>query len=270
MINNRNHKDLVGAVSASMANRNEMRKGQVENNPVENNETDDELFMIHVPLITGRQFNVDARKIDWSQYDSPEAYAALKENEMIIRGMMHTLVTTDFSDPASDKIMDNYDESIMNFFANFGIEDPGYDVLEKNMISRYDIITNVKNDMFEACIDTNDTIPECDNDDEVFKIHEYISKTYHTKYEDYEIKMKRYNILLGKCFDALTLISVISHNVEMHLLTSKIFGITSALSNVSNLNDITEMDNSANGLISEDRAMFDGIDDHDVSGLVSE
>ena len=125
--------------------------------------------------------------------------------------------------------------------------------------------------MLEACVDTNDNVPATDNDDEVFKISEYISEHYCEKYDAYAQRLRRYGILLGKCFDALTLINVIAHNTAMHGMATQIFGFSDKLNQIANLNDITEMDNSVNGLISEDRSAFEGsADDHDVSGLVTE
>lgn len=254
------HKNLVEAVAASMATTKN-----------ENKEQDSaEMFEIQIPFITGRLIKVDARQVDWSQLGTPESQAMLEQNEGIVRGMVHHLVTADFTDPKTDKMIAEFDESITNLFNNFGIEDCGYGELEKNMCSRYDIFTNVKRDMLEACIDTNDTVPACGNDDEVSKINEHISETYCTKYELYAERLRKYALLLGKCFDALTLINVIAHNTAMHGLATQIFGITDSFKEVANLNDITDMDNSTNGLISEDRAAFDGIDDHDVSGLITE
>lgn len=97
-------------------------------------------------------------------------------------------------------------------------------------------------------------------------------------------EMDRRLLLLGKCFDAITLISVIAHNVGMHNLATQfqqIFAINSDIENIANINDLTEMDNAVEGIITEDRETYDKgteildhiidtYDDHDVSGLVSE
>ena len=200
------HKNLVEAVAASMA---------TTKNENKDHESAD-MFEIQIPFITGRLIKVDARQVDWAQLGTPESQAMLEQNEGIVRGMVHHLVTADFTDPKTDKMIAEFDESITNLFNNFGIADPGYGNLQQKSM------------------------------------------------------VKPYVLLLGKCFDALTLINVIAHNTAMHGLATQIFGITDSFKEVADLNDITDMDNSTNGLISEDRASFDGIDDHDVSGLITE
>ena len=266
------HKNLVEAVAASMA----MTKSKnptpedLEEERVEESGQDPDMFTIQIPMVTGRVFKVDAREVNWDQIGTPESQANLEQNEGIIRSMVYNLITVDFTSKDYDKMIADFDESITNLFKNFGIEDCGYGELKKEMCSRYDILTNVKRDMLEACIDTNDTVPACDNDAEVSKINEHISETYCTKYELYAERMQKHALLLGKCFDALTLINVIAHNTAMHGLATQVFGITDSFKEVADLNDITDMDNSTDGLITEDRASFGGIDDHDVSGLVTE
>lgn len=266
------HKNLVEAVAASMAmskSKNPTPK-DLEEERVEELKQDPDMFTIQIPMVTGRVFKVDAREVNWDQLGTPESQANLEQNEGIIRSMVYNLITIDFTSEDCDKMIADFDESITNLFKNFGIEDCGYGELEKNMCSRFDIITNVKRDMLEACIDTNDSVPACDNDDEVSKINEHISKTYCTKYELYAERLRRHTLLLGKCFDALTLINVIAHNTAMHGLATQVFGITDSFKEIADLNDITDMDNSTDGLISADRAAFGGVDDHDESGLVTE
>ena len=212
------HKNLVDAVAASMAmkkSKNPTPK-EIEEERVEELRQDSDMFTIQIPMVTGRVFKVDAREVDWDQLGTPESQANLEQNEGIIRAMVHHLITADFTNPDTDKMLEDFDESITNLFKNFGIEDCGYDDLQKKSM------------------------------------------------------VKPYILLLGKCFDALTLINVIAHNTAIHGLATKIFGITDSFKEVADLNDITDMDNSTGGLISEDRTVFEGIDDHDVSGLVSE
>jgi hypothetical protein len=224
-----NHKDLINAVAASMAAAGGNEPNNLSTNEDESNANFEEMenaydeerkeedaFIINIPMITGRVFKVDSREVDWDALATPESQANLEQNEGTIRAMVHALVTADFTDPKTDQMVKDFDESIMNLFSNFGISDPGYDEMSRTTM------------------------------------------------------VKPYILLLGKCFDALTLINVIAHNTAMHGLATQIFGITDSFSKVANLNDITEMDNSTDGLISEDRASFGGIDDHDVSGLVTE
>lgn len=276
-----NHRDLLDAVAASMAAKQQNKAptpAEVEEERVEElrrNEDADDMFTINIPMVTGRVYKVDARQINWEDLNSPEAQANLEQNEGAVRGMVNALATIDFTNPETDKMIADFDESIMNLFSNFGIEDPGYDELAKDAPSLYNITTVAKRDMLEACVDTNDAIPATDNDDEVFKISEYISEHYCDKYEEYNQRLRRYSILLGKCFDALTLINVIAHNTAMHGLATQVFGFTDSLNQVANLNDITEMDNSVEGLISEDRSIYNeripGMpDDHVASGLITE
>lgn len=213
------HKNLVEAVAASMA----MAGGNDPNEKFEEMEhaydeerKEDDAFIINIPMITGRVFKVDAREVNWDQIGTPESQANLENNEGVIRAMVHALVTADFTDPKTENMIKDFDESIMNLFSNFGIGDPGYGELsQKTMV-------------------------------------------------------KPYILLLGKCFDALTLINVIAHNTAMHGLATQVFGITDSFKEVADLNDITDMDNSTDGLITEDRASFGGVDDHDESGLVTE
>lgn len=226
-----NHKDLVAAMAASMA----MAGGNAPNNlstdENEPNEKFDEMehaydeerkeedaFIINIPMITGRVFKVDSREVDWDALATPESQANLEQNEGTIRAMVHALVTADFTDPKTENMVKDFDESIMNLFSNFGISDPGYNEMSQQTM------------------------------------------------------VKPYILLLGKCFDALTLINVIAHNTAMHGLATQIFGITDSFNKVANLNDITEMDNSTDGLISEDRAAFEEIlpENHDVSGLLGD
>lgn len=213
------HKDFVNSIAGSMA----MAGGNDPNKKFEEMEhaydeecKEDDAFIINIPMITGRVFKVDARQVDWNALGTPESQANLENNEGVIRAMVHALVTADFTDPKTENMIKDFDESIMNLFSNFGIGDPGYNELsQKTMV-------------------------------------------------------KPYILLLGKCFDALTLINVIAHNTAMHGLATQVFGAVHSFDEVADLNDITDMDNSTDGLISEDRASFGGIDDHDVSGLVTD
>lgn len=218
-----NHNEFMEAVESSKATED----NQIENNTPEemngecschhHHHEDPDMFTIRIPMITGRVFKVDARQVDWDAMGTPESQANLEQNEGIIRSMVHSLITADFSDPKIDEMIKDFDESINNLFSNFGIDDPGYNELQKN------------------------------------------------------IMVKPYVLLLGKCFDALTLINVIAHNTAMHSLATQVFGITDEFKHVANLNDITEMDNSVDGLISEDRHAFEGVsDEHNASGLLGD
>lgn len=215
------HKDFVNSIAGSMAmaGGNPTPKDLEEERVAEMREeklNNDDAFIINIPMITGRVYKVDAREVNWDQLGTPESQANLENNEGVIRAMVHALVTADFTDPKTENMIKDFDESIMNLFSNFGIGDPGYNELsQKTMV-------------------------------------------------------KPYILLLGKCFDALTLINVIAHNTAMHGLATQVFGAVHSFDEVADLNDITDMDNSTDGLISEDRASFGGIDDHDVSGLVTE
>lgn len=215
-------KDFVSAVAGSMAmaGGNPTPKDLEEERVAEMRQekvNDDDAFIINIPMITGRVYKVDAREVNWDQLGTPESQANLENNEGTIRAMVHALVTADFTDPKTENMINDFDESIMNLFSNFGISDPGYGELSQ------------------------------------------------------ETMVKPYILLLGKCFDALTLINVIAHNTAMHGLATQIFGITDSFKEVANLNDITDMDNSTDGLISEDRHAFEGVpDNHDVSGLLDD
>jgi hypothetical protein len=204
-------KDLIGAVAASMAmtssqTQNPTPKDLEEERVAEKREekpNDDDAFIINIPMITGRVYKVDARQVNWNALGTPESQANLENNEGTIRAMVHALVTADFTDPKTENMIKDFDESIMNLFSNFGIGDPGYGELAQKTMA------------------------------------------------------KPYILLLGKCFDALTLINVIAHNTAMHGLATQVFGITDSFKEVANLNDITEMDNSTDGLISADRNAFE-------------
>lgn len=215
------HKDFVNSIAGSMAmaGGNPTPKDLEEERVAEKREeklNNDDAFIINIPMITGRVYKVDAREVNWDQLGTPGSQANLENNEGVIRAMVHALVTADFTDPKTENMIKDFDESIMNLFSNFGIGDPGYGELsQKTMV-------------------------------------------------------KPYILLLGKCFDALTLINVIAHNTAMHGLATQVFGAVRSFDEVADLNDITDMDNSTDGLISEDRASFGGIDDHDVSGLVTD
>lgn len=216
-----NHKDFVGAVAASMGNTNannnptpkeleEERVAELRQQP-----EDSEAYEIRIPLITGKTIKIDSREVNWDMFGTPENMSTLEQNEGLIRRMVHSLITADFSDPDTDEMLKVFDEGLTNLFTNFGIEDPGYEEMEKT------------------------------------------------------IMVKPYVLLLGKCFDALTLINVIAHNTTMHNFATQVFGIANQFDAVANLNDITEMDNAVNGLITEDRSTYDtGVDDHLAAGLV--
>lgn len=215
-------KDFVSAVAGSMAmaGGNPTPKDLEEERVAEMREeklNNDDAFIINIPMITGRVYKVDAREVNWDQLGTPESQANLENNEGTIRAMVHALMTADFTDPKTENMIRDFDESIMNLFANFGIGDPGYGELsQKTMV-------------------------------------------------------KPYILLLGKCFDALTLINVIAHNTAMHGLATQVFGAVHSFDEVANLNDITEMDSSADGLISADRHAFEGVpDNHDISGLLGD
>jgi hypothetical protein len=211
-----NHKDLVSAMAASMAMAGEKKDTSVETENVPK-ESDNETFIINIPMISGRVFKVDARQVDWNALGTPESQANLEQNEGTIRAMVHALVTADFTDPKTENMIKDFDESIMNLFSNFGISDPGYGELSQQTM------------------------------------------------------VKPYILLLDKCFDALTLINVIAHNTAMHGLATQIFGITDSFKKVADLNDITDMDNSTDGLISDDRHAFEGVpENHDISGLLDD
>lgn len=216
------HKDFVNSIAGSMAmaGGNPTPKDLEEERVAEKREekmNNDDAFIINIPMITGRVYKVDAREVNWDQLGTPESQANLENNEGVIRAMVHALVTADFTDPKTENMIKDFDESIMNLFSNFGIGDPGYGELsQKTMV-------------------------------------------------------KPYILLLGKCFDALTLINVIAHNTAMHGLATQVFGAVHSFDEVANLNDITEMDNSTDGLISEDRHAFEGVpENHDISGLLGD
>ena len=210
-----NHEEFVAGIAASMGGTTpkEMEEERVEELRAKQ---DDEMFTINIPMITGRVYKVDSRQVNWAEMGKPESQANLEQNEGIIRGMVHHLITADFSDPKTDDMIKDFDESVMNLFENFGIKDPGYE------------------DLKNKCM------------------------------------VKPYILLLGKCFDALTLINVMAHNTAMHGLASHFFGMADEFKEVADLNDITDMDNSTGGLITEDRKTFEGMDDHDVSGLLED
>lgn len=210
-----NHEEFVAGIAASMGGTTpkEMEEERVEELRAKQ---DDEMFTINIPMITGRVYKVDSRQVNWAEMGKPESQANLEQNEGIIRGMVHHLITADFSDPKTDDMIKDFDESVMNLFENFGIKDPGYE------------------DLKNKCM------------------------------------VKPYILLLGKCFDALTLINVMAHNTAMHGLASHFFGMADEFKKVADLNDITDMDNSTGGLITEDRKAFEGMDDHDVSGLLED
>lgn len=218
------HKDFVSAMAASMAMNGDnnptpkdLEDERVDEMRRQEKVNDEDVFTINIPMITGRVFKVDARQVDWNALGTPESQANLENNEGTIRAMVHHLITADFTDPKTENMIKDFDESIMNLFANFGISDPGYDELsQKTMVQPY-------------------------------------------------------ILLLGKCFDALTLINVIAHNTAMHGLATQVFGAADSFKEVADLNDITEMDNSTDGLISADRHAFEGVpEEHDVSGLLDD
>lgn len=216
-------KDFVSAVAGSMAmaggnpTPKDLEEERVEEMRRREKVNDENVFIINIPMITGRVYKVDAREVNWDQLGTPESQANLENNEGVIRAMVHALVTADFTDPKTENMIKDFDESIMNLFSNFGIGDPGYG--------------------------------------------EFSQKTM----------VKPYILLLGKCFDALTLINVIAHNTAMHGLATQVFGAVHSFDEVANLNDITEMDNSADGLISADRHAFEGVpENHDISGLLGD
>lgn len=221
-----NRDDFIGAVAASMNNKpNNVFTDEGEPNEkfeemeyaYDEERKEDDAFTISIHMITGRVFEVDAREVDWGALGTPESQANLENNEETIRAMVHALVTADFTDPKTENMIKDFDESIMKLFSNFGISDPGYDELSQQTM------------------------------------------------------VKPYILLLGKCFDALTLINVIAHNTAMHGLATQVFGAVHSFDEVANLNDITEMDNSTDGLISEDRHTFEGVpDNHDISGLLGD
>lgn len=216
-------KDFVSAVAGSMAmaggnpTPKDLEEERVEEMRRREKVNDENVFIINIPMITGRVYKVDAREVNWDQLGTPESQANLENNEGVIRAMVHALVTADFTDPKTENMIKDFDKSIMNLFSNFGIGDPGYG--------------------------------------------EFSQKTM----------VKPYILLLGKCFDALTLINVIAHNTAMHGLATQVFGAVHSFDEVANLNDITEMDNSADGLISADRHAFEGVpENHDISGLLGD
>jgi hypothetical protein len=231
-----NKDDFISAVAASMNNKpNDLSTDADEPNEkfeemeraYDEERKEDDTFIIKIPTVTGRVFNVDAREVDWNALGSPEHSAQLEANESVIRGMAHEMLKVDFSDPKSEQMLSDFNESLDNLFENFGI-DPGY--------------------------------------------NEFASK----------MMVKPYILLFGKIIDALTLITVMEHNTAMHGLATQVFGFSSQLEQVANLNDIADMDNSADGLISAGRAKYDvenayestlksfGPDDHQFSGLITE
>lgn len=224
-----NKEEFVGAIAASMSNKTSSIQVDDDLNPINSSaeaeaerveemrqKVDDDAFIINIPMITGRVYKIDAREVNWAELGTPESQKNLEQNEGIIRSMVAALITADFADPKTENMVKDFDESVMNLFANFGIQDPGYDEMEQKTMAR------------------------------------------------------PYVMLLGKCFDALTLINVIAHNTAMHGLAQQVFGIAKDFDEITNLNEITDMDNAAEGIITEDRTAFGEFDDHDVSGLVSD
>ena len=114
-----NHRDLVDAVAASMAQARAQKS--IETNNDEPNEKfeemehmgdemrkEDDSFIIHIPMVTGRVFKVDARAVDWDQLGTPESQANLEQNEGIIRSMVYHLITADFTNPDTDLLLGSY------------------------------------------------------------------------------------------------------------------------------------------------------------------
>ena len=130
-----NHDEFVAGIAASMGGTTpkEMEEARAEENQQKN---DDEMFIINIPMITGRVYKVDSRQVNWDEMGKPESQANLEQNEGIIRGMVHHLITADFSDPKTDQMIADFDESVMNLFKNFGIEDPGYEDLKADLEAR--------------------------------------------------------------------------------------------------------------------------------------
>lgn len=95
------------------------------------------------------------------------------------------------------------------------------------------------------------------------------------RYDVFEGQMmgkKDYVLTYAKCVDALTLLHTAEICIARYELSKERFSeISEAIKGVANLNDITEMDNSLDGLLTEDRVNYGGIpDDHDVSGLLDD
>ena len=87
-----------------------------------------------------------------------------------------------------------------------------------------------------------------------------------------DMMVKPYIILFAMCTDAMEIMHATDLAIARYELSSEKFAeIINQIQGVTNLNDITDMDNSLEGLISEDRINYGGIpDDHDVSGLLEE
>ena len=137
------HKDFVNSIAGSMA----MAGGNPTPKDLEGERVaemreeklnDDDAFIINIPMITGRVYKVDAREVNWDALGTPGSQANLENNEGVIRAMVHALVTADFTDPKTENMIKDFDESIMNLFSNFGIGDPGYGELsQKTMVKPY-------------------------------------------------------------------------------------------------------------------------------------
>ena len=110
-----NHEEFVAGIAASMGGTTpkEMEEERVEELRAKQ---DDEMFIINIPMITGRVYKVDSRQVNWAEMGKPESQANLEQNEGIIRGMVHHLITADFSDPKTDDMIKDFDESVMNLF----------------------------------------------------------------------------------------------------------------------------------------------------------
>lgn len=91
-------------------------------------------------------------------------------------------------------------------------------------------------------------------------------------YDEMNHQVKPFVMALARAFDALTLAKEMERHITIHDLAKQIFSINTVTENL----EVAEMDEMADGLISEDRENYSAsmetaeVDDHDVSGLITE
>lgn len=210
------HEKFVEAMASSMSARQEEIKPSME---IPSDTPDmKQVFEIELPMVSGFIYKMDTREYKWDLMTTPENKAGLKSNQEMVRNIVATLVTLDFSDPKSEEVLAIANNALDSLFKGFGI-DPRYDVFEGKMMTKGD-----------------------------------------------------YVLTYAKCVDALTLLHTTEICIARYELSKERFNeISETIKNVANLNDITEMDNSLDGLLTEDRINYGGIpDDHDVSGLLDD
>lgn len=219
------HEKFVEAMASSMSTRQDQIRPSMEIPSETPDPQANELqktFEVVIPMVSGCMpdgcnYRIDTRDYRWDLMATPENKEGLKTNQAMVRSIVASLVTLDFSDPKAEEVINMCDDALESLFKGFGIN-PNYDVLTKNMM------------------------------------------------------VKPYILLFAKCVDALAILNTAEICIARYELSKERFDeISETIKNVANLNDITEMDNSLDGLLTEDRINYGGIpDDHDVSGLLEE